>query len=290
MRWPDDTVTPCVSTPPLDQLLSTLAGGAAWVSVELGMDHAETRSAIALPLPGDQARALLLWPETTAGLAAPMVENLVNQIAHDVRNYAFTMGLQAEMGGRRTSGTPEASGHFDAVLRQVDLLRTYLDWLLLYGRQVRLSPATVDVAEFVRQEVQQLRFSQEAAAPPLSISIEAAPDCGFARWDRKAMGAALQAVLDNALRSASPPPTVAVRVAPEGNDLLVKVSDRGEGIPTEALTRLAVPMAVRRAGGAGLGLAIARKILRAHGGGLSLESGAQGTTVVFRIPREVASE
>jgi signal transduction histidine kinase len=290
VRWYDNTVTPCTLTPPLEELLSTLTAWTPWVTVELEMGRAEKQSAIAMLLPGDHNRALLVWAETTAGLAAPMVENLVNQIAHDLRNYAFTIGLQAEMGGRRSAGMPEVRGHFEAVLRHVDVLRTYLDWMLLFGRQVRLSPAKVDVAEFLREEVRQVQFAQEAHAPPVSLTLDVPEGLPAARWDRKAIGAALRAVLDNALRSASPPPPVVIRAAADGDDVALEITDQGAGIPPETLAKLTAPMAVRRAGGAGLGLAIARKILRAHGGTLSITSGPGGTTVRLRLPREVHSE
>ena len=290
VRWQDDAVTPCTLSPPLDELLSSLAAGTPWVPVELGLDHPEKRSAVALPFPGNQARALLLWPETTAGLAASMVENLVNQVAHDLRNYTFTIGLQAEMGGRRSTGTPEIRGHFEAVLRQVDVLRAYLDRLLLFGRQVQLSPAKMDVAEFLREEIRQIQFAQEAPGPPVSVTLDVPEGLPASRWDKKAIGAALRAVLDNALRSASPPPPVVIRVTVEGDQVTMEIVDQGVGMPPVTLAKLTAPMAVRRAGGAGLGLAIARKILRAHGGTLSITSGPSGTAVRLRLPREVLSE
>jgi nitrogen-specific signal transduction histidine kinase len=56
------------------------------------------------------------------------------------------------------------------------------------------------------------------------------------------------------------------------------------------LSKLALPMAVRRAGGAGLGLAIARKMVEAHGGRLELASSAAGTTARIVLPWESVAD
>ena len=230
-------------------------------------------------------------PEPTTSLPtelAPIVETIVNQIAHDVRNYAFTVGLQAELGERRAAATPEVRAHFVAVLRQVDALKGYLEQLLLFGRPTVLRPTATDVAALIRQQVQELQFSWRPDSPPLAVSVEVAADVGEVHWDLRSAGLALRALLDNAARSAAPPPPVIVRAARQGSRIVVEVIDRGSGIPAEKLALIWSPMRVRRHGGAGLGLAIARKIATAHCGSLDLESGPQGTTARLELPREVA--
>jgi signal transduction histidine kinase len=70
---------------------------------------------------------------------------------------------------------------------------------------------------------------------------------------------------------------VAAGAGPEG--LEVTVADRGAGVPEELRERLFQPFASGRPGGAGLGLALARRILVLHGGGLALEDRPGGGTV-----------
>ena len=217
-----------------------------------------------------------------------MVEAIVNQIAHDVRNYAFTIGLQAELGERRSDAVPEARAHFVAVLRQVDALKGYLEQLLLFGRPTTLTPTAADVAALIRQQVQELQFSWRPDSPPVAVGIEVGSDIGEVRWDMRSMGYALRALLDNAVRSADPTPPVTVRAARQGERVVVEVVDRGSGIPPDKLDLIWSPMRVRRHGGAGLGLAIARKIASAHGGSLELETGPQGTTARLDLPQEVS--
>jgi signal transduction histidine kinase len=218
------------------------------------------------------------------------LENLVNQIAHDVRNHAFTMGLQAEMGIRRSGSTPEIKAHFEAVLRQVDALKHYLEQLLLYGRPIRLAVTSVDLVALVREQVQRLQVAWDPNATPFEVQVKTEGQLRRGSWDPRALSHALLALLDNAVRSATPPPPVSATVRGANGGPVVEVQDGGTGIPPEVLPRLAVPMAVRRAGGAGLGLAIARKMVEAHGGRLELASSAAGTTARIVLPWESVAD
>jgi signal transduction histidine kinase len=144
----------------------------------------------------------------------------------------------------------------------------------------------VDAVAFVHDQVERLRFTRAGESSVLTVAVHAEPSSVVAHWDPDLLGHALQAVLDNAVRSAEPPPSVTVTVRQTAGRVRIEVSDRGKGIPREILARLSIPMSVRRPGGAGLGLAIARKMVEAHHGRLAVESGNAGTTVCFDLPVE----
>ncbi len=243
----------------------------------------------AAPVPGRTDLAVAVDTRSGDRTLAPIVETLVNQIAHDVRNFAFTIGLQAELGDRRAEAHPEVKGHFASVLRQVDALKTYLDRLLLYGRPVTLRATATDAAAIVRLQVQTLQFGWRPDAPPLAVTVDVKPDVGEVRWDTRCIGLALLAVLDNAARSAEPPPPIVVTVTRTGRLVTIEVADAGGGVPADRLDQVWSPMRLRRHGGAGLGLAIARKMVAAHGGTIELATGARGTTVRMQVPAEVAA-
>jgi signal transduction histidine kinase len=213
-------------------------------------------------------------------------ENLVNQVAHDIRNHMFTMGLQAELGQRRCGGLPEVKAHFDAILAQVDALRKYLDELLLFSRPVRLAPLSVDPAAFVQDQVRNYQ-SRHGSGAEIVVRAEPGELSRRARWDPVSLGHAVHALLDNAVRSANPAPRTVISVRSEAEIVTIEVKDGGPGIPPDILPKLATPMAVRRAGSLGLGLAVARKMAEAHGGRLEIESGGEGTTARLVVPWEV---
>jgi len=81
-----------------------------------------------------------------------------------------------------------------------------------------------------------------------------------------------------------------VRLTTEDGSAVVEISDSGPGLPEQELERVfepfyrAEPSRNRETGGIGLGLPIARSIARAHGGDVSLRSGAEGLTAIVRLP------
>jgi signal transduction histidine kinase len=80
--------------------------------------------------------------------------------------------------------------------------------------------------------------------------------------------------------------TVTIKAQNGGTFLVVSVSDNGPGVPADVTAQLFKPFTTGgRAGGAGLGLCIARDLVRAHGGEITLaETGPQGTTFRFTLP------
>ena len=88
----------------------------------------------------------------------------------------------------------------------------------------------------------------------------------------------------------APQSTVTIRLEPRGQDLIVHVEDTGPGIPEEALQRVFEPfyrVDVERSGnerGAGLGLAIVRRIMELHGRRIEVASSVgEGTVFTFRL-------
>lgn len=275
---------PCELSPGLDELLALAGPGAQAVEATAKLASGEQLAVWVVSVQGLEAVAVVRAAGNGDSRLAAQLENLVNQIAHDVRNHAFTIGLQVEMGLRRAGQSPDLRNHLEAVLRQIESLKTYLEKLLLFGRPAVLAPLGVDPVAFVREQVQRFQFGWDPAAPPVAVSIEASGEPGTVHWDGRAVSAALTALLDNAARAGQAGVTVRVACRPERVD--VAVIDEGEGIPPDVLARLFVPMGVRRPGGAGLGLSIARKMAEAHGGVLTLETGPGGTTACLRLPRE----
>jgi signal transduction histidine kinase len=101
----------------------------------------------------------------------------------------------------------------------------------------------------------------------------------------------LDNLLDNAGKYSEPGTTVRLRARPLGQGLIFEVADEGIGIDAKDMPHLFTPFfrgdrsRARTTGGVGLGLALARRIVIAHGGTLTLESQAGvGTTVRVTLP------
>jgi signal transduction histidine kinase len=129
--------------------------------------------------------------------------------------------------------------------------------------------------------VEQAVKTRRVANGSIPIDVRAEPADIFV--DPASMAVALRALVENAVESSPAGGRVAVsgRSAPEG--YLFEVADRGPGIadPEEVMT----PFFSTKEGHLGLGLGIARRILLAHDGSLSISGGSEGTTVTLVVPR-----
>jgi len=141
-----------------------------------------------------------------------------------------------------------------------------------------LVTAAVDsVAEAYESKGVRLLTNIAAGLPELSV-------------DSERMGQVLGNVLDNALRHTPTGGTVTISATPAGTDgVALSVSDTGDGIPAEHLAHVLerfyrVDTARDRAhGGSGIGLAIAKALVQAHGGQLTVTSSGAGQGSTFRV-------
>ncbi len=274
---PGETRVPCTVAPALPE------AGEAEVTLTVS---GTTRRVVAAACPGLPNLYAACDTAPVQQQLDTALATLVNQVAHDIRNYAFGIGLQTEM-GLRQNPAPETSRHLEAVLRQLDNLKRYLEKLLLFGRPARIAPQPLTLDTFLREEIQRFQFGWDPSSPPVPIALDTNELVGTVRWDPRAVSTILAALLDNAARSASPPKQVTLRGRREDRTVVLEIRDEGPGMTEETIAQLAVPMKVRRPGAAGLGLAIVRKLVRAMGGEFSLQSGPGGTTATVVLPAEV---
>jgi signal transduction histidine kinase len=114
---------------------------------------------------------------------------------------------------------------------------------------------------------------------------------GRLRADGERLRAALDALLENAVKYTQPQAAIELRARREpAGGVLIEVEDEGSGVPEEALRQIfdrfarADPARTRSAGGVGLGLAIVDAIAKAHGGSCTVTSTANGSVFALRLP------
>jgi signal transduction histidine kinase len=96
---------------------------------------------------------------------------------------------------------------------------------------------------------------------------------------------AIEAREEAAQRSDPADGAISVRARREGSTVSIEIADTGPGLPEKARQRLFEAFSgSARAGGAGLGLAIAAELVRAHGGSIAHVDGGRGATFRITIP------
>jgi PAS domain S-box-containing protein len=169
--------------------------------------------------------------------------------------------------------------------RLAHLVATLLDVSRLTTGKMPIEVERFDLRAALREVVDRSADEAGRASTPIEVRA-AAPIEG--RWDRLRVEQVLTNLLSNAIKYGGSRP-VAIEAETLGQEALIRVIDRGDGIATEDLERIfgrferAVSM--RHFGGLGLGLYISRQIAEAHGGTLGVESEpGRGATFTLRLP------
>jgi two-component system sensor histidine kinase BaeS len=150
---------------------------------------------------------------------------------------------------------------------------------------------TVHIQQLIATTTAAMDPRYQAKGVTLVADVSANVPAVWADPDR--LGQVLTNLLDNALRHTHPGDSVVLTAAATDQIVTVTVADTGEGIPPEHLTRLfdrfyRVDAARdRKHGGAGIGLAIAKAFVEAHGGSIKATSdgAGAGSTFTFSLPR-----
>jgi signal transduction histidine kinase len=210
----------------------------------------------------------------------------VADAAHELRSPLTNMRTQLEVAQRLGERTdwPTVS---DDLLADTERLARLVEDLLLLARSD--DPAAAEAARraAVPVELGELLAGVSARypSPPVVLRTPAAP-C-WVLGDPDALHRVVANLVDNAVRHARTRVVLAARA--EGRERVVAVTDDGPGIPAadrervfDRFTRLDDARA-RDAGGAGLGLAIVRELVRRHGGAVRLSDAGPGLRAEIRL-------
>jgi two-component system, OmpR family, sensor histidine kinase KdpD len=216
---------------------------------------------------------------------------LLDSVTHDLRTPLTSIrAAVTTLVSAPDLAEPEKSD----LLAVVDEESARLDRLI--GQAVEMAELDAESVKVHRQpqDVQELMETTLEELRPLlrgrSVELQAANDLPRVPMDRELVRRALRHVLENAIRYSPPESRVVLEAAREGDRLLLSVTDHGTGIdPAEQLFVFDKFYRGRQhrssIRGSGMGLAIAKAILEAHGGGITLASSAgQGSRFTLWLP------
>jgi len=172
------------------------------------------------------------------------------------------------------------------------LVDDLFDLTRLQAHELKWTMKRVEVNDLVNDAVEAMRPAGEAGSVEVRADLNGSAACS--RGNREQLSRVLFNLIQNALHHTPPDGSVTVHVEELGGSVEIEVADTGEGISAEQRDRVFDPFfrgdAARQAPGAGLGLAISRAIVEAHGGSIWLEDTLVGTRVRFRIPAHQVSD
>jgi len=128
-------------------------------------------------------------------------------------------------------------------------------------------------------------FTPEIHDRDIVVEQELRSDLPLLQLDRDQMKQAFYNVIKNSLEAMQRHGTLRIQTDMDDTHVLIRFVDTGRGMSAENLSRVFEPYFTTKPSGTGLGLLIVRRIVREHGGELSIESGkGKGLTVTIRLP------
>jgi signal transduction histidine kinase len=208
-------------------------------------------------------------------------------VAHEIGNPLNSLNIHLQLLERNVKKLPpneqtEMQESLDVASAEINRLDSIVTQFLRAIRpmQPQLRPENINtiVEEAVRF------FAPELGDRGIGIEQELRSDLPILQLDRDQMKQALYNVIKNSLEAIKQHGALRIRTDMDSTHVIVTVSDTGGGISAENLGRIFEPYFTTKDSGTGLGLLIVRRIVREHGGELSIQSERNGLTLIIRLP------
>jgi signal transduction histidine kinase len=219
-----------------------------------------------------------------------MLGEAVNLIAHEVKNSlnGLRVALEMILQGERIAPESRQSQAAVGLRAEVERLSNFATELLSFSKGVIPRPVSMDLGEFGRKITDLARTRADSLG--VLLEVEAPARRVAVRADPFLIHTVIANLVSNALDSlAGAPvkmPRVRVSLEPRDSRAFLRVRDNGPGVSPQVLPRLFEPFVTGKPNGVGIGLALSRKIARAHGGDLELEAAGPGASFLLTLPLE----
>ena len=216
---------------------------------------------------------------------------LLRSVSHDLRTpLAAIVGAASEVRDGQWLDDADRRALLDVVVEEGMRLDRLVANLLSLARieAGALAPRwqAVDAAELVQQSCERLEHVAERSG--VALEVETAPGLPVVRGDYMLLGQVVANLVENAIRHSPAGQSVTVRAAAatEGDGVVLTVADQGPGVPPDQIESVFEPFrSGTNAGSSGVGLAICKAVVEAHGGTISVgERPAGGAEFTVTLP------
>src|SRR6058998_1846418 len=209
-------------------------------------------------------------------------------VAHEIGNPLNSLHIHLQLMQRTVQklhdgAKGELQQSIDVARSEVDRLDSIVTQFLRAIRPSRpqLRPGNLNtiIEEAVRF------FAPEIQDRDIVVEQELRSDLPLLQLDRDQMKQAFYNVIKNSVEAMKRHGTLRIRTDVDDTHVVIRFADTGGGMSAENLSRVFEPYFTAKPSGTGLGLLIVRRIVREHGGELSIESGqGKGLTLTIRLP------
>jgi len=222
-----------------------------------------------------------------------MRRDLMAWVSHDLRTPLTSVRAMVEALADGVVDDPATTQRYlRTAKRDIAALSILIDDLFQMARidagGLKLNRAPTSLSDLISDTIES--FSERAKQNGVAVNGSAAADVDAADIDAQLIARVIANLVDNAIRHTPSSGSVSVIATRSREGVTVEVRDTGEGLKSEDLPHLfdqfyrGEKSRSRATGGAGLGLAIAKGIIEAHGGKIGAENLERGARFFFTIP------
>lgn len=207
---------------------------------------------------------------------------IVAEVNHDLQNpLAVIRTSLYSLRRRLEKGTTQGvEVHLDRIQRNAELAIHIASDLLDLTRHRKPETQSLDLPAFLSTLLE-----EQEIPPGIRLEKDLPPETGRVDADPTMLQRVFQNLLRNAVQAMGGEGTLKISSRRLEDAVEIRVQDTGPGFPEEELSRVFEPLFTTKPGGAGLGLAIARKLVEAHAGRIRAESPPEGgARVVVILP------
>jgi signal transduction histidine kinase len=292
-------VTDVVDQPSVQELIAAATSGTTrtWTSVEVEQSTGEVTGVLRFsvrPLAGGDAALVVIDDISQQRIAEESRNAFVTQVSHELRGPLTNVRMYAETAIDQGATQPQV---LQRCLNVINQEAKRLERVV--GDMLSIAEIEAGQYELTRDDVQldtllqDLRRDYEAFAGEKSLRLEfdLPPKLPVLHADRDKIALALHNLVGNAIKYTPAEGRIEVRADAGEEAVVIEVSDTGIGIRDEEQTRIferfyrAGDERVADTTGSGLGLALARDVVRLHGGDITVQSEIdKGSTFVLTLP------
>lgn len=209
-------------------------------------------------------------------------------VAHEIKNPLGSIGIhlelmKKEMSGKQQIETQKVMENLLVIKEEVDRLNRIVMDFLFTVRPMNAELSYDELNRVVRELLDFMKF--ELAEAGITVDTDLAKASPQILMDERYMKQAVINILKNAISAMPDGGTLRVQTVQKGNELLLKISDTGAGIPDEYMDKVFEPYFTTKDFGSGLGLTLVYKIVKEHMGDIEINSKVgEGTSITLSFP------
>ncbi|MFG0326635.1 MAG: ATP-binding protein [Phycisphaerales bacterium JB037] len=196
---------------------------------------------------------------------------MTRRLAHNIRNPLSGIRSLAEL-TRADTDDEDIKETQTRIIRSVDRFDGWMRELLRATTPTDITPRSLAPRPWLTEVIDAHLPAAESVGLRVQVDLEHAP--AEASFDAGHLEQALSAILSNAFEASPRGSTVAVRCGSSENQWWIEIHDSGPGVPADARERLFDPYFTTKPSGTGIGLAVVRQVVRAHGGEVDAQNAA----------------